>query len=44
MQRYEVDELRRDAECLLKGVSREVCMELFHDSCVIQPGELNIKV
>lgn len=39
-----MDELRRDASCIVKGTDNEICMELFHDSCVVQPGELNIKV
>jgi deoxyribodipyrimidine photo-lyase len=37
---YEVDELRREAGLVKLGVERGVSVEVVHDSCVVNPGEV----
>ncbi|KAI1109333.1 deoxyribodipyrimidine photo-lyase [Nemania sp. NC0429] len=37
---YEVDELRREAEMVRMCADRGMAMEVFHDTCVVQPGAL----
>lgn len=38
---YEVDELRREALMTRSGAGRGIAVEVFHDLCVIAPGELS---
>lgn len=41
---YEVDELRRDAKIIKMGVKKGVDFSVYHDLCVVNPGELATKV
>lgn len=41
---YEVDELRRDTECVQLGIDSGVAVEMLHDTCVVPPGILVTKV
>ncbi|KAI1150160.1 deoxyribodipyrimidine photo-lyase [Nemania diffusa] len=38
---YEVDELRREANLVRTCAGRGLAMEVFHDTCVVPPGELS---
>jgi deoxyribodipyrimidine photolyase len=37
---YEVDELRREARLVRGCLEKGVCMEVVHDTCVVEPGAL----
>lgn len=37
---YEVDELRRESRLVRSCVEKGIAMEVVHDTCVVQPGEL----
>lgn len=37
---YEVDELRREADLVRKGVEKGVAVEVLHDDVVVAPGDL----
>jgi deoxyribodipyrimidine photo-lyase len=37
---YEVDELRREARMVRSCLERGICMEVVHDTCVVEPGVL----
>lgn len=38
---YEVDELRREAEMITKGIEKGIAVEVVSDTCVVAPGELS---
>ncbi|KAI4869692.1 deoxyribodipyrimidine photo-lyase [Hypoxylon rubiginosum] len=38
---YEVDELRREARMVKMFAERGLAMEVFHDTCIVPPGELH---
>jgi deoxyribodipyrimidine photo-lyase len=40
---YEVDELRREALMVKKGLEKGIAVEVVHDTCVVAPGELKSK-
>ena len=40
---YEVDELRREASLVTKGLEKGVAVEVVPDTCVVAPGELSSK-
>ena len=37
---YEVDELRREALLVRKGVEIGISVNVFHDTCIVEPGRL----
>ncbi|PVH98497.1 photolyase [Periconia macrospinosa] len=37
---YEVDELRREEKLIREGLKNDVNVEVWHDDCVVPPGEL----
>ncbi|KAI1768112.1 deoxyribodipyrimidine photo-lyase [Hypoxylon sp. FL1150] len=38
---YEVDELRREAKMVKMLAEKGLAMEVFHDTCIVPPGELH---
>ncbi|MCJ1429315.1 hypothetical protein MMC29_007228, partial [Sticta canariensis] len=40
---YEVDELRREAKIVTKGIEKGIAVEVVSDTCVVAPGELSSK-
>lgn len=38
---YEVDELRREAKMVTKGIEKGIAVEVVPDTCVVAPGELS---
>ena len=38
---YEIDELRREARMTRKCLEKGISMNVFHDTCVVAPGELH---
>ncbi|KAF3910767.1 Cryptochrome-2 [Dactylellina cionopaga] len=34
---YEVDELRRDAKLVREGIEKDIAVNVYHDTCVVEP-------